>query len=278
MRKTILFILALMTATFLEASEEKRQLLANHETLAVFDGIEYHLCRGLTALCPDKCGHSGEFANFKVKKYLKYEKLGEYGDPEQKTFSVQISDFHKKPKGDPKILETVKGLKNGDYVLLSWHHDYVTKDGASGPERPIVKLEAVAKEKAEGLLSDPAPKDDTAKVTGSLIVPKGLDSFDGRVVEIELYKYDPRIADKAADLVEKVEIKDFSHAKGTETKKEFVIGATATLEKDRSYYLVAIVLKDGQRTHWGEVPGKDLCKVLTNGEPRNVTLVFRPVR
>ena len=130
--------------------------MANHETLAVFDGVDYRLCRGLTSLCPKECGDSGEFANFAIKKYLKYEKLGQYGDPEQQVFLVQVSDYYKKPKGNAEILKTVKGLKKGDYVLLSWHHDYVTKAGTSSPERPIVKLEAVSKEKAEELLAKEA--------------------------------------------------------------------------------------------------------------------------
>jgi hypothetical protein len=148
-----------------KAPGEKRELLAVHETLAVFDGVEYQLCRGMTALCPDKCGNSGEFANFAVKKYLKYKKNGEYGDPEQQSFQVQISDFDKKPLGDPKILQTVKGLKKGDYVLLSWNHDYVTKEGTSSPERPLVKLEKIEKAKAEALLKAgaqaPATEDHT---------------------------------------------------------------------------------------------------------------------
>jgi hypothetical protein len=113
---------------------------------------------GRTALCPDKCGDSGEFATFAIKKYLKYEKPGQYGEPERKTFLVQVSDYDKKPKGDPTILKTVKGLKKGDFVLLSWHHDYVTRAGASFPERPIVKLESISKEKAEELLNAPAAK------------------------------------------------------------------------------------------------------------------------
>ena len=37
-------------------------------------------------------------------------------------------------------------------MLLNWNHDYVTKDGASGPERPLTKLEKISKEKAEELL------------------------------------------------------------------------------------------------------------------------------
>ncbi len=132
--------------------DEQRELLSRHETLAVFDGVDFRLCRGRTALCPEQCGDSGEFASFTIKKYLKYEKLGQYGDPEQRNFLVQVSDFHRKPKGDPKILETVKGLEKGDHVLLSWNHDYVTKQGTSSPERPIVKLEKVTPERAAKLL------------------------------------------------------------------------------------------------------------------------------
>jgi len=293
MRRPLLLVLPLivslvtLSATASDAPDnptgEKRQLLAEHETLAVLDGVEYQLCRGLTALCPKECGNSGEFASFTIKKYLKYKKHGQYGDPEQTTFSVQVSDYDKKPKGDPKILKTVKGLKKGDYVLLSWHHDYVTREGTSSPERPIVKLEKIDGDKAKELLTAPAPKEekeaqDTAKVTGTFLVPKERASFEGRVVEIRLYKIHPLLADKAADLVEKVEIKDFAHTKGTEIKKEFVIGAKATLEKEMKYYLTLFILKDGERTHMGEVPGKFLCTVLTQGEPNNVTLKVKQVR
>ena len=139
-----------------ETPKEKRELLAKHETLAIFEGVNYRLCMGLTSRCPKQCGDSGEFANFRVKKYLKYEKPGQYGDPGQKTFLVQVSDYDKMPKGDPQILATVKSLKKGDYVLLAWHHDYVTKEGASFPERPIVKLEKISNAKAEQLMAPAA--------------------------------------------------------------------------------------------------------------------------
>ena len=166
MRKTILLVLAFVVSPVMlpaaakaaadKPQDAKRERLANHETLAVFEGVKYSRCLGRTALCPDRCGQSGEFAGFAIKKYLKYEKLGQYGDPEQQTFLVQVSDFDKKPQGDPKILETVRGLTKGDYVLLSWHHDYVTRAGSSFPDRPIVKLEGIDKVQAEALLSGPA--------------------------------------------------------------------------------------------------------------------------
>ena len=134
------------------APGEKRELLSLHDTVAVFDGLEYRLCKGLTALCPRECGHSGEFAQFSIKKYLDYQKPGQFGDPKQTTFLVQVSDFDRNPKGDPRTLAAVKGLKKGDHVRLTWRHDYVTKGGVSGPERPLVKLEKVPADKVDELL------------------------------------------------------------------------------------------------------------------------------
>jgi hypothetical protein len=119
---------------------------------------------------------------------------------------------------------------------------------------------------------------DTAKVTGTFHLPKELESFDGRIVEILLFKIHPLLADAPADLVEKVELKNFTHTQGTETKQEFVIGSKAKLEKDKKYYLTLFILKDGKRTHMGEVPGKFLCTVLTNGEPNKVALQVKAVR
>jgi hypothetical protein len=149
-------VLTLGLALSLSAADdkpgEKRQLLSEHHTLASFDGVEFRLCRGRTALCPERCGHSGNFAGFTIKKYVKYKKHGEYGDPEQKSFHVQVSNFDKEPIGDASIAKTIAGLKKGDVVLLSWNHDYVTKDGSSFPERPIVSLKKVTAEEAESML------------------------------------------------------------------------------------------------------------------------------
>ena len=128
----------------------KTQLLSAHETEAVFAGIEYRRCRGLTGRCPERCGSSGEYARFTIAKYLKYAKPGKYGDAKAKDRLIHISDFHKKPTGDPKLNAIIKGLKKGDRVLLSWNHNYVTRDGSSAPQRPITKLEKIAKGKPVG--------------------------------------------------------------------------------------------------------------------------------
>ena len=59
------------------------------------------------------------------------------------------------------------------------------------------------------LAADPEPEkkeDGTAHVSGTAIVPAAAASFKGRVLEIQLWKHDPRIADvtvlERAELIE----------------------------------------------------------------------------
>jgi hypothetical protein len=123
-------------------------------------------------------------------------------------------------------------------------------------------------------------KDDkTTKVTGTVIVPKDVPSFEGRVLELRLYTTDKNSAGKAADLVELVEIKDFTHLEGKETKKEFTIGAKGELKPNHRYYITAFILKKDERTHIGQadhVKGP-LNKVITDGNPREVTIRFKEI-
>jgi len=139
------------------SKETARKTLADHQTVAKLTGVAFEKCRGRTADCPDKCGHSGDFATFEIVAYLSYKKPGQYGDDKQKTFSFQIEDNQKNLKVDKALAEAVRGLKAGDYVLLDWHHDYVTKtwpEGgqANGPERPVMKVEKITKEQADKLI------------------------------------------------------------------------------------------------------------------------------
>lgn len=133
---------------------EQRDLLALHVTVARYDGTAYHRCMGKTTLCPDKCGSSGDFATFTVLRYLDYEKLGEYGDPKTDTFTVQVNDNLGNILVPTDIQAHMKTLKPGDVVLLAWRHDYVTKNGTSSPERPIILLNPVNTKTANLLLKD----------------------------------------------------------------------------------------------------------------------------
>ncbi|AWM41122.1 hypothetical protein GobsT_02700 [Gemmata obscuriglobus] len=120
-------------------------------------------------------------------------------------------------------------------------------------------------------------KDPTTKVTGTVIIPKDVASFDNRVVELRLYGINKQLADKSADLIEKIELKDFSHVTGKETKKAFTVGAKGKLDPNARYYVTAFVLKGDERTHLGQADHakEPFNKVLTDGHPREVTIRFK---
>jgi len=127
-----------------QAAERKSVTLSRHETVAEFQGTSDHRCLGLTSLCPDRCGHSGTLASFRIVKYLTYAKLGEYGDPQCEHFDFLIEDNLKQLKVPAAIHSAVSSLKPGSGVLFAWNHDYVTVDGSSAPERPVTQLEQIA--------------------------------------------------------------------------------------------------------------------------------------
>lgn len=136
------------------APEEARKLLSSHDTVARFSGLRDHKCMGLTALCPDRCGHSGRLATFEIVKYLAYKKTGEHGDPKQEQFMVLMEDNMEKLKVPAAIRDAIVALKPGDLVHLKWNHDYVTKEGSKFPERPILKVSPLTKEAAAELDGD----------------------------------------------------------------------------------------------------------------------------
>ncbi|MBM3981452.1 MAG: hypothetical protein FJ304_14430 [Planctomycetes bacterium] len=130
-----------------------------------------------------------------------------------------------------------------------------------------------------GATADDKKDDKTTKVTGTAIIPKDVASFEGRVLELRLYTIEKNVADKKADLIELVEIKDFTHFEGKETKKAFTIGAKGELKPDHRYYVTAFVLKKDARTHIGQADHVDfpLNKVLTDGNPRDVVIRFKDI-
>lgn len=124
-----------------EAKPEKVELLARHETVAEFVGTSEHRCMGMTMLCPDKCGHSGTIATFKIIEYTRYEKPGKYGDPKAERFIVMLENNLGERKVSAAVRKRIAALKPGDKVDLAWDHEYVTRGGSSAPERPIRKVQ-----------------------------------------------------------------------------------------------------------------------------------------
>jgi hypothetical protein len=115
-------------------------------------------------------------------------------------------------------------------------------------------------------------------VKGTFTVPKGQMSFDKLTLEIRLYEYDPKMADDAATLVDKLQIKDFKHEQGKETVKDFEVGAKGTVKDGKGYYLTLYVLDGETRVSRGDMDhDKGLGKVLTDGHPREVKATARQI-
>ena len=55
------------------------------------------------------------------------------------------------PPPQAKYTEQIKSLAEGDWVKLSWVHEYVHDDGSSFPERPVTSLEKITAEEGEAL-------------------------------------------------------------------------------------------------------------------------------
>lgn len=51
----------------------KRDVISRHETKAEFQGLSYHVCGSDVAGCPEFCSDSGEFATFRIVKYLGHQ-------------------------------------------------------------------------------------------------------------------------------------------------------------------------------------------------------------
>lgn len=266
--------LPLSAADVPAAEKVERKLLSSHDTIATFSGLKEQRCMGRTALCPDRCGHSGTLATFSIVKYLDYQKPGQYGDPQAKTFSFLID------KAKPDLLN---GLQAGDTVQLVWRHDYVTRTDAAGrggsaPERPIVKIQKLTKEEAEALIQkNSQPKAPAAAVLPSLILTgeilATLDAFDG-IAEILVFEYNPMLADAPAT---KIATKDVpvKHAKGTAEilKVEF---ASLQPKADNGpmsfrYYTVINVFADAAKTKRVMGTG-EFAKIFVKGTPDNVKI------
>jgi hypothetical protein len=157
----VLALAAMSTGENREPPEDKRQVLSEHRTVAQLTALEAKTCRGRTALCPDRCGHSGEFADFKIVAYLHYAKLGEYGDPKAERFTVQVADNHGVLKLPKATADAIRGMKPADHLLLDWRHEYVTRPEEGGgsssfPERPLAKVQPITPAEAEKAIQDAA--------------------------------------------------------------------------------------------------------------------------
>ena len=127
------------TMTSNTAPEEKRELIYGYEATATFKGMHNQPCRHMTSLCPDRCGHGGNVYTFRLDTLLSLI------DPNSKhaKFCTPLEEGQEHCVGEDDLgvhLEQARGLTEGDTVQIAWDHDYVTKGGMSGPERPVRSL------------------------------------------------------------------------------------------------------------------------------------------
>lgn len=133
----------------------KMEILVVNRTIAKYDGTAFRLCRGRTAACPERCGHSGGFASFSVVDYLQYDKRGKYGDAKKTSFTIQVTNFKKMPIGAKEINKCISGMKKGDLVLLCWNHTYgEVRPGVKSPQRPLIELLKITEKEAAILRSN----------------------------------------------------------------------------------------------------------------------------
>lgn len=129
---------------------------------------------------------------------------------------------------------------------------------------------------SENRAAEEKPKN--ALVCGTLVIPAELEAFEDRRLEIRLYRIHRFLADAPADLVDRVEIQPIAHVVGQESCQKFEIGGSVELDEEMTYYITCFILDGDKRTHIGETDDKDLCRVLTDGRPRQIALRARAVR
>lgn len=111
----------------------------SYAATATFQGSKHQPCRHMTSECPDRCGHATRVYEFQLNV------LHITAAPDSKNAQWVTP----KKEGDVHcIAENTMGawlpaaqeLSPGDQCALEWSHDYVTMNGCSGPQYPVLKL------------------------------------------------------------------------------------------------------------------------------------------
>ncbi len=169
--------------------------------------------------------------------------------------------------GNEKLRKLADKL-NGKMVVVRGVPE--RREGVEIKERRIIKV--------DGLEAAEDGADAEAALTGTIVIPADVASFDHRTLEVKLWQYDPFLADVSADLFDELIVKGHSHEAGTVTKTKFELGKPDAVREDRAYYLTVFITQHGKRTHMGEKDGKrGLCKVLSRGNPSTVEMIVREV-
>lgn len=111
-------------------------------------------------------------------------------------------------------------------------------------------------------------------------VPAEVATFNNGTLRLNLFEFDPRLADASATLIQAIDRPGFEHQTGAPTQLRLSIGSHHRWNPERSYYVTLFVESDGSRTHIGELNGeRGLASVLQGAEaPHAIKLVLRKLR
>ncbi len=114
---------------------------SSHVFTAEFEGVHFHTCMGLTSLCPEECGSSGNMATFKVLDYQAFVVNGQGGTEKLDSYHLLISDYYKKELDEPYV-PFINTLEPGDIVNI--HLEYVY-DTTQSTVRTVENLVSIKK-------------------------------------------------------------------------------------------------------------------------------------
>lgn len=89
-----------------------------------------------------------------------------------------------------------------------------------------------------------------SSISISIVVPLELNSFEDRQLELKLYRYDKRVADKPAKLVAHA-FQILSHKQGVSSNVRMKLPKQKQVNEDDSHYLTTFITDGGRRTHVG---------------------------
>jgi hypothetical protein len=104
-------------------------VLSPHRTTAELVGTRRVAYRFMTNLCPDRCNHAFNAAEFKLLSYESFEKPGKEGDDKQTSIIARL-DSNREVRTDyqdPTIVAKIKDLSPRQKVKLFYEHIDVTE-------------------------------------------------------------------------------------------------------------------------------------------------------
>src|SRR5262245_41850153 len=127
-------------------------------------------------------------------------------------------------------------------------------------------------QRASALPDRPAPGE-SSNTQINLIIPGKHPGFQNKVLETSRHQYDPHVKNKEIEF-DKLVDKSFRHATGSDTMRNFTLGAARSTKPGMQYFVtIAIYDGRGKRTHVGEKDGvRGPCSVLTVGKPNQVNM------